>query len=60
MLFSHTFCHKVNEEGKFENGDRVDLGNGTLSHYLQKELDTTSELGVSFIYNFYGSNKEDK
>ena len=59
VVMSHTFCHNVNEEGNFENGDRVDLGNGTLSHYLQKELDTTSELGVSFIDNFYGSINED-
>ena len=59
VVMSHTFCHNVNEEGNFENGDRVDLGNGTLSHYLQKELDTTSELGVSFIVNLYGSINED-
>ena len=59
VVMSHTFCHNVNEEGNCENGDRVDLGNGTLSHYLQKELDTTSELGVSFIDNFYGSINED-
>ncbi len=59
VVMSHTFCHNVNEEGNFENGDRLDLGNGTLSHYLQKELDTTSELGVSFIDNFYGSINED-
>lgn len=59
VVMSHTFCRNVNEEGNFENGDRVDLGNGTLSHYLQKELDTTSELGVSFIDNFYGSINED-
>ncbi len=59
VVMSHTFCHNVNEEGNFENGDRVDFGNGTLSHYLQKELDTTSELGVSFIDNFYGSINED-
>lgn len=59
VVMSHTFCHNVNAEGNFENGDRVDLGHGTLSHYLQKELDTTSELGVSFIDNFYGSINED-
>lgn len=59
VVMSHTFCHNINEEGNFENGDRVDLGNGTLSHYLQKELDTTSECGVSFIDNFYGSVNED-
>lgn len=59
VVMSHTFCHNINAEGNFENGDRVDLGHGTLSHYLQKELDTTSELGVSFIDNFYGSINED-
>ncbi len=59
VVMSHTFCHHVNEEGNFENGDRVDLGNGTLSHYLQKELDATSDCGVSFIDNFYGSINED-
>ena len=59
VVMSHTFCHNVNEEGNFENGDRVDLGHGTLSHYLQKELDATSDCGVSFIDNFYGSVNED-
>ena len=59
VVMSHTFCHNINEEGNFENGDRVDLGNGTLSHYLQKELDTASDCGVSFIDNFYGSINED-
>lgn len=59
VVMSHTFCHNVNEEGNFENGDRIDLGHGTLSHYLQKELDATSECGVSFIDNFYGSINED-
>ena len=59
VVMSHTFCHTINEEGNFENGDRVDLGNGTLSHYLQKELDATSDCGVSFIDNFYGSINED-
>ena len=59
VVMSHTFCHRVNEEGNFENGDRVDLGNGTLSHYLQKELDASSDCGVSFIDHFYGSVNED-
>lgn len=58
-VMSHTFCHHVNDEGNFENGDRVDLGNGTLSHYLQKELDASSDCGVSFIDNFYGTINED-
>ena len=59
VVMSHTFCHNINEDGNFENGDRVDLGHGTLSHYLQKELDAASECGVSFIDNFYGSINED-
>lgn len=59
VVMSHTFCHHVNEEGVFENGDRIDLGHGTLSHYLQKELDATMDCGVSFIDNFYGSVNED-
>lgn len=59
VVMSHTFCHTINEEGNFENGDRVDLGHGTLSHYLQKEIDTTMDCSVSFIDNFYGSINED-
>lgn len=59
VVMSHTFCHTINEEGNFENGDRTDLGNGTLSHYLQKELDACMDCGVSFIDNFYGSVNED-
>ncbi len=59
VVMSHTFCFSINDEGNFENGDRTDLGNGTLSHYLQKELDVTSECSVSLIDNFYGSINED-
>lgn len=59
VVMSHTFCHSINEEGNFENGDRADLGHGTLSHYLQKERDATLDVGVSFIDNFYGSVNED-
>lgn len=59
IVMSHTFCHSIGEDGNFQNGDRVDLGHGTLSHYLQKELDATMDMGVSFIDNFYGSINED-
>lgn len=59
VVMSHTFCHTINEEGNFENGDRVDLGHGTISHYLQKERDAATDCGVSFIDNFYGSVNED-
>ena len=59
VVMSHTFCHTINEEGNFENGDRIDLGHGTLSHYLQKELDAANDCGISLIDNFYGSINED-
>lgn len=59
VFMSHTFCHSIGEDGNFQNGDRADLGHGTLSHYLQKELDATMDVGVSFIDNFYGSVNED-
>lgn len=59
VVMSHTFCHSINEEGNFQNGDRADLGNGTISHYLRKEIDVTGDCGVSFIDNFYGSINED-
>lgn len=59
VFMSHTFCHTINEEGNYENGDRADLGNGTLSHYLQRALDVCMDCGVSFIDNFYGSVNED-
>lgn len=59
VVMSHTFCFTINEEGNFENGDRVDLGHGTLSHYLQKEFDVCMDCAVSFIDNFYGSVNED-
>ena len=59
VVMSHTFCHTINDEGNFENGDRVDLGHGTLSHYLQKEFDVCMDCSVSFIDNFYGSVNED-
>lgn len=59
VVMSHTFCHSINEEGNFQNGDRIDLGHGTLSHYLLKEIDVTNDCGVSLIDNFYGSINED-
>lgn len=59
VVMSHTFCFSINDEGNFQNGDRADLGHGTLSHYLQKELDVTSDCSVSWIDNFYGTINED-
>ena len=59
VVMSHTFCHSIGEDGNFQNGDRADLGHGTLSHYFQKELDVTMDCSVSFIDDFYGSINED-
>ena len=59
VVMSHTFCFSINDEGNFQNGDRSDLGHGTLSHYLQKELDVTGDCSVSWIDNFYGTINED-
>ncbi|MBD5453820.1 MAG: hypothetical protein HDR30_05815 [Lachnospiraceae bacterium] len=59
VVMSHMFCHSINEEGNFQNGDRADLGHGTISHYFIKELDVTNDCGVSCIDNFYGSINED-
>ena len=59
VVMSHTFCHSIGEDGNFQNGDRTDLGNGTISHYWQKEMDACMDCGVSFIDNFYGSVNED-
>ena len=55
VIMSHTFC--LTPEG--ESGDKVDFGNGTLSHYLLKAIDTAEFNGVSIIDNFYGTINED-
>lgn len=55
VVMSHTFC--LTPDG--ENGDKVNFGNGTISHYLIKEIDVAEFNGVSIIDNFYGSINED-
>ena len=37
----------------------TDLGNGTLNHYLLKEIDASMDCGVSFIDNYFGTINED-
>lgn len=54
VVMSPTFC--LTPDG--ENGSRVDFGNGTLVHYLRKEIDVTEFSGVSIIDNYYGSVNE--
>ena len=55
VIMSHTYC--LTPDG--ENSDKVDFGNGTLSHYLLKEVDVAEFNGVSIIDNFYGTINED-
>lgn len=54
VVMSHTFC--LTEDG--ESSRSTDFGNGTLYHYLVKEIDVTEYLGVSIIDNYYGSINE--
>ncbi len=42
-------------EGKVYDPDQLDVGNGTLSNYFYNELNTCTELSVSFLDNFYGT-----
>lgn len=55
VVMSHTYC--LTPDG--ESGDKVDFGNGTLSHYLLKAIDVAEFNGVSIIDNFYGTINED-
>ncbi len=55
VVMSHTFC--LTPDG--ENANKVDYGNGTLNHYLLKEIDVAEFNGISIIDNFFGSINED-
>lgn len=51
VIMSHTYC--LTDDG--ESSSRIDFGNGTLNHYLLKEIDVAESCGVSIIDNFYGT-----
>lgn len=59
FVMSHTFAQSIDENGNYQNGGSVDLGNGALPHYLLKEVDVAISCGVSIIDNFYGTINED-
>lgn len=42
-------------DGNVYDPDQLDVGNGTLSNYFYNELNTCTELSVSFLDNFYGT-----
>lgn len=59
FVMSHTFAQSIDENGNYQNGGTVDLGNGALPHYLLKEVDVAISCGVSIIDNYYGTINED-
>lgn len=58
VCMSFTMCYGYDSTG-LVSGDRVDLGNGKLTTYLQFMIDVSGERGVSFVDNYYGTIDED-
>ena len=59
FVMSPTYAQYMDEEGNLYNGTTKDLGNGTLNHYLVKQVDAAMDCGVSIIDNYYGTINED-
>ena len=59
FVMSPTYAQYMDEDGNLHNGTTTDLGNGTLNHYLLKEIDASMDCGVSFIDNYFGTINED-
>ena len=59
FVMSPTYAQYMDEDGNLHNGTTTDLGNGTLNHYLVKEVDAVMDCGVSIIDNYYGTINED-
>lgn len=59
FVMSPTYAQYMDEDGSLHNGTTMDLGNGTLNHYLVKESDAAMDCGVSFIDNYFGTINED-
>lgn len=59
-VLSHPYGSYTDGGGTVVDGDRDDLGNGTLADYLNWELEVCRKNGVSFVDNYYGAvNMED-
>ena len=41
-------------DGYYIDGDKLDLGNGTIPDYLNYEMNVVLANGVSYIDNYYG------
>ncbi|MGN0376372.1 MAG: hypothetical protein ACI4ED_01935 [Suilimivivens sp.] len=59
FVMSPTYAQYMDEDGNLHNGTITDLGNGTLNHYLLKEVDAAMDCGVSIIDNYFGTINED-
>lgn len=59
FVMSPTYAQYLDEDGKLHSGTITDLGNGTLNHYLVKEVDAAMDCGVSIIDNYFGTINED-
>lgn len=59
FVMSPTYAQYMDDEGRLYNGTTKDLGNGTLNHYLVKEVDAAMDCGVSIIDNYFGTINED-
>ncbi len=59
FVMSPTYAQYMDEDGELHSGTITDLGNGTLNHYLVKEVDAAMDCGVSIIDNYFGTINED-
>ena len=55
VVLSHPYGTFTTGDGKVIDGDRDDLGNGTLTDYMGWEIQTCVSNGVTFIDNYYGT-----
>lgn len=59
FVMSPTYAQYMDEDGNLHNGTTTDIGNGSLNHYLVKEVNAVMDCGVSIIDNYYGTINED-
>lgn len=53
VILSTPACGKT-VDGYYIDGDKIDLGNGTIPDYLNFQMDVILANGVSYIDNYYG------
>ena len=53
VILSTPACGKT-IDGYYVDGDKIDLGNGTIPDYLNFQMDVILANGVSYIDNYYG------